>query len=113
MTDPSGYVRWFNSLRLEDVPFGRGRECLSGRAHRELSAQGIHVPNGFALTAGAYRDALTASDTWPRLHTLLDGLDVTDVTRLGDGAAEARGLVYTATGTTAMRRENRRRIQKA
>lgn len=35
------------------------------------------VPSGFALTATAYRLALTAAEAWPHLHALPDKLEVT------------------------------------
>jgi pyruvate,water dikinase len=82
-----------------------GKNASLGELYQELGAQGVHVPNGFALTAGAYHDALTAAGAWPRLHALLDDLDVTDVARLAERAAEARDLVYAATDTAAMQGE--------
>jgi pyruvate,water dikinase len=44
-----------------------------------LSTDGVKVPDGFALTAEAYRDALTHANAWGGLHRLLDGLDKSDV----------------------------------
>lgn len=96
-------VRWFESLRLDDVPLVGGKNASLGELYANLGGAGVRVPNGFALTAAAYRDALTAADAWPRLHALLDGLDVTDVVLLAERAAEARRVVYDATGTDALR----------
>jgi len=103
MTNAPDYLRWFATLRLEDVPLVGGKNASLGELYRELGAQGVHVPNGFALTAACYQDALTAAGAWPQLHTLLDDLDVTDLPRLADRSAEARRLVYAATGTEPMR----------
>jgi len=36
---------------------------------------GVRVPNGFAVTAQAYRDALSSAKAWESLHSLLDDLD--------------------------------------
>jgi pyruvate,water dikinase len=98
MVSPSDYVRWFNTIRLEDVPLVGGKNASLGELYHELGDVGVRVPNGFALTAGSYDDALTQADAWPALHRLLDGLDVTDVATLADRAARARTLVYDATG---------------
>ena len=97
------FVRWFETLRNSDVPLVGGKNASLGEMYSRLSGAGVRVPNGFALTADAYRDALTAADAWPRLHALLDGLDVTDVALLADRAREARRIVYEATGTSALR----------
>ena len=96
-------VRWFGAIRLEDVPLVGGKNASLGEMYSELGAAGIRIPNGFALTAAAYRDALTQADSWPTLHALLDGLDVTDVATLAERARQARDIVYRATGTDELR----------
>jgi pyruvate, water dikinase len=51
-------VRWFESLRLEDLPLVGGKNASLGELYSELSKRGVRVPNRFALTAAAYADAL-------------------------------------------------------
>ena len=63
------------------------------------------VPNGFALTAACYREALTQAHAVPKLRALLDGLDPTDIARLAERAASARDIVYAATGGAELRRQ--------
>ena len=104
MTTESRGVRWFAALRLKDVPLVGGKNASLGELYAELGQAGVRVPNGFALTADAYRDALTTADAWPRLHALLDGIDVTDVSLLEQRAQQARRIVYDATGTDALHR---------
>jgi hypothetical protein len=53
------YVHWFKELSLADVPLVGGKNASLGELHRELTPLGVRVPNGFALTADAFRDALT------------------------------------------------------
>jgi pyruvate, water dikinase len=97
MTDPD-YLRWFADTRLADVPLVGGKNASLGELYSELATRSIRVPNGFALTVRAYYDALKQAGAWPLLHQLLDGLDITDVGLLTTRAAEARHLVYEATG---------------
>jgi pyruvate,water dikinase len=99
----SPFVRWFASLGIADVPEVGGKNASLGELYSQLGAAGVRVPNGFALTAGAYRQALTDAGAWDRLHALLDPLDVTDMAALSRAAAVAREIVYTATGTEALR----------
>ena len=68
-------IRWFNDIRLNDIASVGGKNASLGELYSVLSAQGIRVPNGFALTAQTYRDALTAAGAWDKLHHLLDRLD--------------------------------------
>ena len=67
--------------------------------------QGVQVPNGFALTARAYRAALNGAGAWDRLHKLLDAIDKTRIDVLAACAAEARAIVFDATGTDHLREE--------
>jgi pyruvate,water dikinase len=97
-------VRWFDDIRLEDVPVVGGKNASLGELYSRLGTVGVHVPNGFALTAAAYREALTSANAWPQLHRLLDGLDLADVVTLAERARQARDIVYRATGTEFLRR---------
>jgi pyruvate, water dikinase len=54
------------------------------------------VPNGFAITADAYRAVLDESGAWETLHHALDGLDPCDVADLARRAKAAREIVYAA-----------------
>ncbi|MCP3891286.1 MAG: hypothetical protein GY702_20840, partial [Desulfobulbaceae bacterium] len=51
--DPE-YIRWFKDIALEDVPLVGGKNASLGEMYRELTPQGVKIPNGFATTAGAY-----------------------------------------------------------
>jgi pyruvate,water dikinase len=63
-------IRWFRDIRLADVALGGGKNASLGELYSALSEQGVRVPNGFALTAEAYRNALTEARAWDRLHRL-------------------------------------------
>jgi pyruvate,water dikinase len=97
-------IRWFRDIRLGDVSLVGGKTASLGELYSALSAQGVKVPNGFALTAQAYRDALTAAHAWDRLHTLLDGLDKHRIDLLANCAAQARTIVFEATGGDELHR---------
>jgi pyruvate,water dikinase len=99
------YIRWFRDIRLGDIAVVGGKTASLGELHSVLARRGIRVPNGFALTAQAYREALTTAGAWDRLHALLDGLDKRQIDVLARRAAEARQVVYEATGGTDLRRQ--------
>ena len=56
-----GYIRWFEEIGIEDVPLVGGKNASLGEMVRELTAEGIKVPNGFAVTAEAYWNLLRTS----------------------------------------------------
>ena len=100
-----GYVRWFKDIRLDDVPLVGGKTASLGELYGALSPQGVRVPNGFALTAAAYRDALTKAGAWEELRNLLSGLDKRRISDLVKRAAAARAIVYAATDCDELRHE--------
>ena len=99
------YVRWFGDIRLSDVPEVGGKTASLGELYAMLAAEGIRVPEGFALTARAYRDALTEAGVEDELRRLFSGFDHHDVALLAERAAAARRLVYEATGSAHLRAE--------
>src|SRR5579863_4671029 len=101
MTNPS-YIRALQSVGIGDIGLVGGKNAALGEMQRAFSKIGVPTPTGFAVTAQAYRDALTAAGAWPKLHALLEDLDVTDVAELARRAAVAREIVYEATGGEAL-----------
>ncbi|MDP1737561.1 MAG: phosphoenolpyruvate synthase [Caulobacter sp.] len=104
-TPGAGHVRWFHELGLEDVAVVGGKTASLGELSRLLAGAGVGIPDGFAITAGAYRDALTEAGVGPELESLLAGLDVADVEDLARRAETARSIVYAATAGEALRQE--------
>ena len=90
------YIRWFKELSLEDLGLVGGKNASLGEMFQQLTPLGVRIPDGYAVTAPAYRDALDAADAWPELHRLLDTLDKTDTDALARAGARAREIVYGA-----------------
>ena len=101
------YIRWFRELSLTDLPLVGGKNASLGEMFQQLTPLGVRVPDGFAVTAEAYRDALNAANAWPALHGLLDTLDKTDVTALAQAGARARDIVYGAPMPAAVEQQLR------
>jgi pyruvate,water dikinase len=90
------YIRFFNELGIEDVALVGGKNASLGEMYRELTPQGVKVPNGYAITAEAYRYLLDKANAWDALHHALDSIDPSNVTDLSHRAKEARNIVYGA-----------------
>jgi len=101
----NSYVRWFEKIRLKDIPEVGGKNASLGELYSVLAAEGVRVPDGFALTASAYRDALAEAGVEAELRRLLSGFDHHDVALLAERAAASRQLVYKATGNAHVRAE--------
>ncbi len=90
------FIRFFDQLGIDDVPSVGGKNASLGEMYRKLSGQGVRVPNGFAITADAYRYMLDQADAWDALRATLDGLDPADVGDLARRGKQAREIVYGA-----------------
>ncbi|MBL8033297.1 MAG: hypothetical protein JNJ69_06335, partial [Leptospiraceae bacterium] len=57
-------ARWiipFNEIHIEDVGIVGGKNASLGEMFRELKAKGVRVPDGFAVTAEAFREFFRAT----------------------------------------------------
>ena len=90
----SGYIKWFEELGMDDVELVGGKNASLGEMYRHLSAEGILVPNGFAVTAEAYDEILTFNHAWERLETELVALDPENVVSLQQTGKKCREIVY-------------------
>ena len=90
------YIRWFRDLSLDDLPLVGGKNAALGELTRSLSPLGVPVPDGFAITAQAYRALLARKGLGEELRRLLAGVDKTDLSRLSDRAARAREAIVRA-----------------
>ena len=76
------YIRWFKETALEDIPLVGGKNASLGEMYRELSPQGVQIPNGFAITSDAYWHVITSAGILDKLKETVIGLDKKDVADL-------------------------------
>jgi len=90
------YIRFFDEIGIDDIPIVGGKNASLGEMYQKLAPQGVKVPNGFAITAEAYRYLLDDSNSWELLRNTLDGLKLHDVESLACCGKQAREIVYSA-----------------
>jgi len=90
------YIRFFDEIGIDDIPIVGGKNASLGEMYQKLAHQGVKVPNGFAITAEAYRYILDASKSWEPLRNTLIGLKAQDVESLARCGKQAREIVYSA-----------------
>ncbi len=87
-------IKWFKEIGIEDIAQVGGKNASLGEMYRNLSAEGVRVPNGFAITSDAYKYVLEANGAWQKLHELLDDLNPDDIQALQVKGKACRNLVY-------------------
>jgi pyruvate,water dikinase len=90
------FIRFFSDIGIDDVPLVGGKNASLGEMYRKLKDRDVRVPNGFAVTATAYREMLDATHAWDALHAALDNINPDDMTALAQRGNEAREIVYSA-----------------
>jgi pyruvate, water dikinase len=83
----------FARLGMRDIETVGGKNASLGEMQGALARLGVHVPDGFATTAFAYRELLKQDGLDERIRAELAGLDVDDVERLAASGARIRGWV--------------------
>jgi pyruvate,water dikinase len=99
------WVRWFRELTIADVPLVGGKNASLGEMIRELTPKGIQIPNGYAITAEAYRAFLRHNQLEERLQEILTGLDTRNVPDLLDRTGQIRRLILLGEFPPGMRTE--------
>jgi pyruvate,water dikinase len=92
----SSFTRRFAEIGMGDVPSVGGKNASLGEMFRELTAKGIRVPDGFAVTAEAYRQFLRANALDRALVQLLGKLDIRDLDSLRHCGHQIRQLILQA-----------------
>ena len=90
------YIRFFDEIGIDDIPLVGGKNASLGEMYQKLVPQGVKVPNGFAITAQAYRHVLDTSHCWKDLHAAMANIDPLDVTQLAASGQRAREIIYAA-----------------
>jgi len=93
----SQYIKWFNELSIKDVDLVGGKNASLGEMYQNLTKEGIRIPNGFAITADAYKMILDTNDAWEKLHAQFDNFDPNDVAQLQERGKHCREIIYDCT----------------
>jgi pyruvate,water dikinase len=89
------YIRWFETLGINDVPIVGGKNASLGEMITALKDKGIPVPNGFAATADSYWRLIEANNIKERMEPLIEKYRQ-DPNTLEEVGREMRKLFLTA-----------------
>ena len=90
------YIRWFQEISLKDIPTVGGKTASLGEMYQQLVSKGVNIPNGFALTADAYRLFIKENNLEKQMESCLDGLDTHDIEDLQRRGRAIRDLILGA-----------------
>ncbi|MGE5839004.1 MAG: phosphoenolpyruvate synthase [Deltaproteobacteria bacterium] len=87
------FVLWFSEIGIADIPMVGGKNASLGEMYQNLHQQGINIPNGFAITAYAYRYFLKYAGIEDEIKKILKDLDTRDLSNLMRKGREVRDII--------------------
>ncbi len=89
-------VLWFKEVGIKDVSLVGGKNAALGEMFSSLTSLGINIPNGFALTAAAYRYFFEKTGLDKKIREILSDLDTHNIKNLQKRGALCRKAIVAA-----------------
>jgi pyruvate,water dikinase len=96
----SNHILFFNQISIGDISKVGGKNASLGEMYNQLNPKGIGIPNGFAVTADAYRLFRMQNNIEKELNDLLLSLDTEHYSNLISIGERARALILSGTFPT-------------
>jgi len=90
------YAKWFNEVGIEDVGMVGGKNAALGEMYANLVPLGVNVPDGFALTADAYRHFFKDTGLDQKIKGILADLDTKNLRNLQVRGKKVREAILKA-----------------
>ena len=87
------HILFFDDITNEDVSLVGGKNASLGEMFQKLTPKGVKIPNGFALTAEAYRYFLEKNLLDLKIKKILKKLDTNDVDQLANKGYKVRQAI--------------------
>ncbi len=95
-TNHKKFIFWFNEIGIKDVPLVGGKNASLGEMYQKLHEKGIRIPNGFAITAYAYRYFLKYAGIEDEIKKILKDLDTGNIENLMRKGRQTRDTILHA-----------------
>ena len=87
------FILWFDQTGIDDVPLVGGKNASLGEMYQNLTKKGVNVPNGFSITAYAYRYLLEQAGVEDEIKHILSDLNVNDIKNLAERGRKVREII--------------------
>ncbi|MEK7471600.1 MAG: phosphoenolpyruvate synthase [Patescibacteria group bacterium] len=87
------FVKWFSEVGIDDVPIVGGKNAALGEMYSNLVPLGVNIPDGFALTANAYRHFFKDTGLDEKIKEILSDLDTKDIRNLQIRGKKCREVI--------------------
>src|SRR3989344_1325232 len=84
------FIKWYSEVEIADVPAVGGKNAALGEMYSNLVPLGVNVPDGFALTADAYRYFFKQTGLDKKIKEILADLDTHNLSNLQNRGKKVR-----------------------
>lgn len=96
MFNKKAFVLPFKNIRNTDVQIVGGKNASLGEMYQDLKRKRVDVPNGFAVTAHAYRHFIEKENLQEKIKSILSDLDTKDTRNLMVRGKKVREVILKA-----------------
>jgi pyruvate,water dikinase len=90
------FVKWYSEVGIADVPSVGGKNAALGEMYSNLVPLGVNIPDGFALTADAYRHFFKKTGLDEEIKKILSDLNTHDIRNLQIRGKKVRETILKA-----------------
>jgi len=90
------FILWFKETTIDDVPLVGGKNASLGEMYKNLTKKKVNIPNGFSITAYAYRYLLKKAGIEKEIKKILSNLNTHNLKQLAEKGAKVRRLIRNA-----------------
>ncbi|MFA6177397.1 MAG: phosphoenolpyruvate synthase [Candidatus Paceibacterota bacterium] len=90
------FIKWFNEVGIDDIGSVGGKNAALGEMYSNLVPLGINIPDGFALTADAYRHFFKDTGLDEKIKEILSDLNTKDIRNLQVRGKKVREVILKA-----------------
>jgi pyruvate,water dikinase len=90
------FIKWYSEVGIDDVPSVGGKNAALGEMYSNLVPLGVNIPNGFALTADAYRHFFKNTGLDEEIKKILSDLNTKDIHNLQVRGKKVREAILKA-----------------
>jgi pyruvate,water dikinase len=105
MKQKNKYILWFKETRIKDIPLVGGKNASLGEMYSNLRKFKINVPDGFAVTAGAYRYFVKHNGLSEKFKKIIKGLDTGNMRNLAERGYRIRQVILASEFPVDLRNE--------
>src|SRR4030042_4631824 len=90
------YILWFHETGIKDIKLVGGKNSSLGEMFQNLKKKGIRVPNGFSITAGAFRYFVSQNKLDGERKNILKWLNTGNMRNLAERGYRIRQTILSA-----------------